>query len=156
MAVRSRRARRRDAFLQTSVVADLLCHAFKMDPKSINFAARRNLGFFLTLKQESEENKNEYKVLDAAARCASDKLREKKVRPANALKTLPELYDIIEEVTDAVQAKAEELGGDVDDFKDRNYATAYGSAVVFAAMSRYANLMDRRKDDDRPSKPKKE
>jgi hypothetical protein len=113
-----------------------------MDPKSINYAARRNLGFYLTLKASSDDNKGEHEMLDVCARVASDRLRELKVRPGNAIKNLGLLNQVISDVAAAASVEATKHG--FEDVESNSHA--YAASIVFAAMSRYANLMDRRKE----------
>lgn len=126
-----------------------------MDGRSINFSARRNLRFFLTKGAETDENRNEHKLLAAATRTCYTELREGRVRPSTALDELPKIYDIIEKTFETVQTEARKYDGfdDLaagDDASEEDKETsdkaarAYAAAIVFAAMARYAELKEQR------------
>jgi len=109
-----------------------------MDAKSINFTSRQNLGFFITGKTDSEQGRTDFATFEKVAKFAADSLREKKVRPANATRSLPDLSDVILAVQNYAISEGVECGGSL----------AYASSIVYAALARYATLMDRKRQSN--------
>ena len=118
-----------------------------MDPRSINFASRRNLGFFLTKGRESDSNRDEHEFFGAVSRKATDLLREQRIRPANVVSELEKLDSVSSYLAIFVAQEAGKMG--YADLQTPTASKAYASLIVAAALSRYANLMDKRKEDTR-------
>jgi hypothetical protein len=116
-----------------------------MDPRSINFASRRNLGFFLTRGKESDGNRDEHEFFAASARKCADLLREKRVRPNNVVSDLSKLDEVIQLLASFIQEQAVRMG--FEDVQSTGGARAYASLIVSAALSRYASLMEKRKEE---------
>ena len=113
-----------------------------MDPRSVNFAARRNLGFFLTKGRDSDTNREEHAFFAHVCRKATALLRERRIRPANILSELDKAGVLMDELAGVVTVEA--ARHKFADLVDPGAALAYASLVMAAALSRYANLMDRR------------
>lgn len=116
----------------------------QMDPRSINFAARRNLGFFLTRCKDDETNRGEHDFFAVVSRKCTDLLRERRLRPSNVLSELEKLDALIGDVAELVQKEA--AGRGYLDLQTLGGARAYASILVTASLSRYANLMDKKAD----------
>jgi hypothetical protein len=116
-----------------------------MDPRSINFAARRNLGFFLTKGKDTDSNREEHEFFAGISRKCTDILRERRIRPANVLSELEKTNAVIDEIATLVSKDAYRLG--YEDLQTHAASRAYASFVVTASLSRYANLMERRNAD---------
>ena len=117
----------------------------KMDNKSILLACRKNLGFFPTSKPKDGETM-EQEVFDKSCKFTVDKLRELKLRPSNIFPSnLHLLQTLIDSVRDFVVTTSESVG--YLKLKEDDSEYAYSSVLVFATMSRYANLMDRKRSE---------
>lgn len=113
-----------------------------MDPRSINFAARRNLGFFLTKGKDTESNREEHEFFAVVSRKCTDLLRERRIRPANVLSELAKTNALMDEIAGLVAKEAYRLG--YEDLQTHAASRAYAAFVVSASLSRYANLMEKR------------
>lgn len=113
-----------------------------MDFKGVNNAARRNLRCFLTSGIESADTKQEYDILTKATKVAVDELRETKIRGSTVLKNLPTLQSVIERVEHALVDAAAENNYE----QDASSAKALASLLTLAALSRYGELMERKKN----------
>jgi len=113
-----------------------------MDPRSINFAARRNLGFFLTKGKDTESNREEHEFFAVVSRKCTDLLRERRIRPANVLSELAKTNALMDEIAGLVAKEAYRLG--YEDLQTHEASRAYAALVVSASLSRYANLMEKR------------
>lgn len=116
-----------------------------MDPRSINFAARKNLGFFLTKGKDDETNREEHDFLAVVSRKCTDLLREKRIRPSNVLMDLEKAETVMSQIADLVKTEATRLG--YVDLQTVGGSRAYASFLVAASLSRYANLMEKRAED---------
>jgi len=125
-----------------------------MDPRSINFAARRNLGFFLTKGKDTESNREEHEFFAVLSRKCTDLLRERRIRPANVLAELEKTSALIDELAALVAKDAFRLG--YEDLQTHAASRAYAAFVVTASLSRYANLMDRRNGEKPRTTPPKQ
>jgi hypothetical protein len=106
-----------------------------MDAKSINFTSRQSLGFFIAGKTDTEEGRREFEIFEKVTKFATDSLREKKVRPANVTRSLTDLSTVLFAVQDYA----------INEGIESTASLAYASAIVFAALSRYSTLMDRKR-----------
>lgn len=116
-----------------------------MDPRSINFASRRNLGFFLTRGKESDANRDEHEFFAACARKCADLLREHRVRPNNVVSELLKLDEVTQLLASFIADQGVRMG--FEDVQSAAGSRAYASLLVSAALSRYASLMEKRKED---------
>jgi hypothetical protein len=106
-----------------------------MDAKSINFTARQSLGFFIAGKTDTDEGRKDFDTFERVTKFATELLREKKLRPSNASRSFTDLSDVLL----AVQENAIASGVEPES------SLGYSSSIVFAALSRYATLMDRKR-----------
>lgn len=106
-----------------------------MDAKSINFTARQSLGFFIAQKADTDQGRIDFEVFEKVTKFATDALREKKIRPANLSSNFSELGPLINSVADYAASVGIE--------EDRVHG--YSASIVFAALARYATLMERKR-----------
>jgi hypothetical protein len=116
-----------------------------MDPRSVNFAARRNLGFFLTRGKDDETNREEHDFFAVVSRKCTDLLRERRIRPSNVLTDLTKVDALLSQVAELVKTEATRRG--YEDLQTEGGSRAYASLLVTASLSRYANLMDKRGEE---------
>ena len=106
-----------------------------MDAKSINFSARQSLGFFIAGKADSDKGRSDFELFEKVTKFTTELLRQEKLRPANVNSHMPELSDVILKIQDY----AIEIGVDAPS------SLGYSTSILFASLSRYATLMDRKR-----------
>lgn len=119
-----------------------------MDPRSINLASRRNLGFFLTTNRDSDTNREEHQLFATVSRACTDLLRQRRLRSSNILDHLETLDDVTNDLAARIVAEAKTVQATgFEDLKTTAGARAYASLLICASLSRYANLMEKRVRD---------
>ena len=134
----------------------------KMKSYRVNNSARTNFGFFLTPTPDNDPKSypEEHQLLELASKEASDKLKERKIRPRTFLSMLGE-FD--QNVSSAVKAKVEEfvntcseevrtgsplISQFVNEESGPSAMFAYSSAVSFVCMKKYADSIEFKKRMD--------
>jgi hypothetical protein len=108
--------------------------SFFTSVKHFNYVSKRNGTGFLTSGPETESNASEYKVTEAGIKEAVKLLSEKKIRSANIVERLEDLYDIQESV-----AMAMETSGKENKYEDSlDNWRAFAMIIVMTAVSSYS------------------
>lgn len=116
-----------------------------MDPKSINIFARKNLGFFLTVAANTEENKNEHAMYSKVIALAVQEIRDHKVRAGTVHESLEVIHEISEKLVDIIVEDATKFG--YEDLSEADNAKVYAVMILTACIGQYNYLVERRKTE---------